>query len=135
MIKEVHKIVKQSDQSRIIIANSATSLTEENKNDVVVDGSHCGLNVGHMMVATGVRGMIGNDAGRGLEDAGIASLKFLEGHGIPAAAVASMSAEIGNGTSTYAEGEISIANEVARKLGITVGMPAKEAADKMFESA
>ena len=135
MIKEVHKIVKQSDRSRIIIANSATSLTEENKNDVVVDGSHCGLNVGHMMVATGVRGMIGNDAGRGLEDAGIASLKFLEEHGIPAASVVSMSAEIGNGTSTYAEGEISVANEVARKLGITVGMSAKEAADKMFENA
>ena len=135
MIKEVHKIVKQSDRSRIIIANSATSLTEENKNDVVVDGSHCGLNVGHMMVAAGVRGMIGNDAGKGLDDAGIASLKFLEEHGIPAVAVASLSAEIGNGTSTYAEGKISVVNEVVKKLGITVGMSAKEAADKMFESA
>lgn len=135
MIHEVHKIVKQSAKSRIIIADSATSLTGENKNDVVVDGSHCGLNVGQMMIAAGVRGMIGNDAGKGLEDAGIASLKLLEEHGIPAAAVSSMSAEIGVGTSTYAEGKVSVANETAGKLGITVGMTTKEAADRMFESA
>ncbi len=135
MIHEVHKIVKQSDKSRIIIADSATSLTGGNKNDVVVDGSHCGLNVGQMMIAAGVRGMIGNDAGKGLEDAGIASLKLLEEHGIPAAAVSSMSAEIGVGTSTYAEGKVSVANETAGKLGITVGMTTKEAADRMFESA
>ena len=135
MIHEVHKIVKQSAKSRIIIADSATSLTGENKNDVVVDGSHCGLNVGQMMIAAGVRSMIGNDAGKGLEDAGIASLKLLEEHGIPAAAVSSMSAEIGVGKSTYADGEISIMNEAAGKLGITVGMTAREAADRMFESA
>jgi len=126
--------VKQSAKSRIIIADSATSLTGENKNDVVVDGSHCGLNVGQMMIAAGVRGMIGNDAGKGLEDAGIASLKLLEEHGIPAAAVSSMTAEIGVGTSTYAEGKVSVANETAGKLGITVGMTAKEAAGRMFES-
>lgn len=135
MIHEVHKIVKQSAKSRIIIADSATSLTGENKNDVVVDGSHCGLNVGQMMIAAGVRSMIGNDAGKGLEDAGIASLKLLEEHGIPAAAVSSMSAEIGVGKSTYADGEISIMNEAAGKLGITIGMTAREAADRMFESA
>ena len=135
MIHEVHKIVKQSAKSRIIIADSATSLAGENKNDVVVDGSHCGLNVGQMMIAAGVRGMIGNDAGKGLEDAGIASLKLLEEHGIPAAAVSSLSAEIGVGTSTYADGEISVVNETAGKLGITAGMTAREAAGRMFESA
>jgi len=133
MIKEVHKIVKQSEGRRIIIANSATSIDENNKNDVVVDGSHCGINVGHMVLKAGARGMIGNDAGRGLDDAGIGSLKFLEEHDIPAAAVSSMSAEIGVGLDTYVNGEISVVNEVAKKLGITVGMPAKEAADKMFE--
>jgi hypothetical protein len=134
LVKEVHKIVKQSEGRRIIIADSATSFDENNKNDVVVDGSHCGLNVGEMALKAGIRGMIGNDAGIGLEKAGIAGLKFLEENGIPAAAVSCTSAEIGIGTSTYAGGEISTVNEVAQKLGITVGMSAKEAADKMFES-
>jgi len=133
LVKEVHKVVKQSGGRRIIIANSATSIDENNKNDVVVDGSHFGLNVGEMALNTGIWGMIGNDAGIGLDNAGVAGLKLLEKHGIPAAAVSCMSAKIGNGTSTYEEGEISVANEVAQKLGITVGMSAKEAADKMFE--
>jgi ribosomal protein L13E len=45
-----------------------------------------------------------------------------------------MSARIGNGISTYEQGKISAANEVAKKIGITVEMTAKEAADRMFEA-
>jgi len=96
MVKEVHKIVRESEGRRIIIANSATSIDETNKDDIVVDGSHFGLNVGEMAKKAGVIGMIGN------------------------------------GTSTYEEGKISVANEVAKRLGITAGMSAKEAADRMF---
>jgi uncharacterized protein YunC (DUF1805 family) len=135
LIKEIHKIVKQYEGRRIIIANSAASIDENNKNDIVVDGSHFGRNVGEIALNAKVRGMIGNDAGIGLDEAGIAGLKFLEEHGIPAAVVSCLSAKIGNGTSTYEEGKISVVNEVARKLGISVGMSAKEAADKMLESA
>lgn len=131
---EVHKVVKEAGGRRIVIADSATSITEDNKNDIVVNGSHCGANIApDYVLPNGVRGMIGNDAGIGLENAGIACLKPLEGHGIPAAAVAAMSAEIGVGQSTYNEGVISAVNEVAKRMGVTVGMPAKEAADKMFE--
>jgi uncharacterized protein YunC (DUF1805 family) len=135
MVKEVHKVVRESGGHRIIIANSATSIDENNRNDVVVDGSHFGLNVGQMALKAGVLGMIGNDAGLGLEDAGIAGLKFLEKLAIPAAAVSSMSARIGDGTSTYEEGTISAANDVAKKIGIKIGISAKEAADKMFVAA
>jgi len=133
LAKEVHKVVKQYEERRIIIANSATSIDENNKNDVVVDASHFGINVGEMALKSGIRGMIGNDAGIGLDDAGIAGLKLLEKHGIPAAAVSHMSAQISIGTSTYEEGKISVVNEAARKLGIVIGMSAKEAADKMLE--
>lgn len=134
MAHEVHKVVKEAGGRRIVIADSATSITEENKNDIVVNGSHCGANIApDYMLPSGARGAIGNDAGIGLENAGIASLKLLEGHGIPAAAVAAMSAEIGVGQSTYNEGVISAVNEVAKKMGVTTGMTAKEASDKMLE--
>jgi len=133
LIKEVHNIIKQSGERRIIVANSATSIDEKNKNDVVVDGSHFGLNVGEMALAAGILGMIGNDAGMGLDNAGIAGLEFLEKHGVPGAAVSCMSAQIGNGMTTYEDGEISVANGPAKKLGITVGMSTKEAAEKMLE--
>ncbi len=134
MTHEVHKVVKEAGGRRIVIADSATSVTEDNKNDIVVNGSHCGANIApDYILPSGARGAIGNDAGIGLENAGIASLKTLEEHGIPAAAVAAMSAEIGVGQSTYNEGVISTVNEVAKKMGVTVGMPAKEAADKMLD--
>jgi hypothetical protein len=134
MTHEVHKIVRESGGLRIVIADSATSVTEANKNDIIVDGSHCGGNIApDYMLPAGARGMIGNDAGIGLENAGIASLKTLEEHGVPAAAVGAMSAEIGIGQSTYDEGIISVANEVAQKMGVKVGMTASEAADKLLE--
>jgi len=133
MTHEVHKVVRESGGLRIVIANSATSITPDNKNDIVVDGSHCGANVADYVLQGGARGMIGNDAGIGLESAGIAALKILDEHRIPAAAVASISAEIGVGQSTYDEGVISTVNEVAKKMGVTAGTTAKEAADKMFE--
>ena len=133
MTHEVHKVVKEAGGLRIVIANSATSVTAENKNDIVVDGSHCGANIApDYIIPSGARGMIGNDAGIGLENAGVASLKTLEEKGIPAAAVAAMSAEIGIGQSTYDDGVISTVNEVAKAMGVTTGMSAKEAADKML---
>jgi uncharacterized protein YunC (DUF1805 family) len=135
MVKEVHKVVKEADGHRIILANSATSIDEKNKGDVVVDGSHFGLNVGQMALKADILGMIGNDAGNGLEDAGVAGLAFLGNFGVPAATVSSMSAKIGDGKSTYDEGMISVANDAAKNLGITAGMSAKEAADKMLEAA
>ncbi|MCK4830445.1 hypothetical protein KA005_82775, partial [bacterium] len=118
MVEEVHLVVKELEGRRIIVANSATSIDESNKNDVVVDGSHFGINVGKMALKAGILGMIGNDAGIGLDNCGIAGIKVLENLDIPAAAVSCMSAEIGNGTSTYEEGTISAVNEIAEKVGI-----------------
>jgi hypothetical protein len=134
MTHEVHKVVREAGGLRIVIADSATSVSEANKNDIVVNGSHCGANIApDYILPNGARGMVGNDAGIGLENAGVASLAFLDQHGVPAAAVAAVSAEIGVGQSTYDEGVISTANGVAQKMGVKVGMSAKEAADKMLE--
>jgi hypothetical protein len=106
---------------------------ESTRGDVFVDGSHCGVNVGEMTIHSEVGAMIGNDAGMGKNDAGIAALKMCDEHGIPSAAVAAMSAKIGLGMSTYEQGQISVVNESAKKLGVSVGMSAVEAADKLLE--
>jgi uncharacterized protein YunC (DUF1805 family) len=135
VVEEVHIVIKEHHGWRIIIANSAASIDDSNKNDVVVDGSHFGINVGKMALKAGILGMIGNDAGIGLDNCGIAGMKVLENLDIPAASVSCMSAEIGIGTSTYENGIISAVNEIAEKVGIKVGMSAKEAADRMLENA
>jgi len=130
----IQKIVKQSGNRKIVVADSAADMDESTKGDVFVDGSHCGVNVGEMTVHSEVGAMIGNDAGMGKNDAGIAALKMCDEHGIPAAAVAAMSAKIGSGMSTYEQGKVSVVNEAAKKLGVTPGMSAIEAADKLLES-
>lgn len=127
-------IIKQSGNRKIVVADSAAAMDESTKGDVFVDGSHCGINVGEMTIHSGVGAMIGNDAGMGKNDAGIVALKMCDEHGIPAAAVAAMSAKIGNGRSTYEQGKISVVNEAAKKLGIAPGMSAKDAADKLLEA-
>ncbi len=130
---EQKTIVKEAAGRKIVLADSAAAMDESNKGDVFVDGSHCGINVGEISLHAGVGAMIGNDAGMGKNDAGIAGLKFLDKSGIPAAAVAAMSAKIGNGKSTYEQGQISVVNEAAKKLGVKPGMSAIEAAGKILE--
>jgi hypothetical protein len=78
--------------------------------------------------------MIGNDAGMGKNNAGIAGLTICDAHDIPAAAVASMSAAIGSGVSTYEEGTVSAVNILAAKLGVSKGMSAKQAAGRFLKA-
>ena len=126
------KVVKTTGKSRIIIVESSSDVNESNSRDIIVTGSHHGS--GSHLAKYKIKGVIGNDAGKGKQDAGIAGFKLLDEHGIPAAAVSNMTAKIGNGNSTYEQGKISAVNEIARKLGISEGMSAKDAADKMFDA-
>jgi uncharacterized protein YunC (DUF1805 family) len=134
-VKEEQIVKKQEGKFRIILTNTAGSYDENNKNDVVIDGSHFGVNSAKMAVDATVKGRIGNDAGIGKNSAGIAGLNILEKVGIPSAAVSSMSAKIGVGMSTWDTGKVSTVNESARKIGVKVGMTTKEAANVMFQSA
>jgi len=126
------KVVKTSGKSRIIIVETSSDVNESNSMDIIVTGSHQGS--GSHLAKCKIKGVIGNDAGKGKQDAGIAGFKLLDEHGILAAAVSNMTAKIGNGDSTYEQGKISAVNEMARKLGISEGMSAKDAADKMFDA-
>jgi hypothetical protein len=79
------------------------------------------------------KGLICNDGGRGLDDSGIEGLAVLARHGIPAVAVSSASARIGDALSTYHDGIVSSVNVPARAGGVTIGMKAAEAARLMLE--
>jgi hypothetical protein len=127
-------VVKTAGKSRIIIVETTSDVTKDNNNDVIITGSHQGENSGEYLADCSVKGAIGNDAGRGKDNAGTAGFKFLEAKGVPAAAVDTMTARIGDGASTYEQGKISAVNESARKLGITEGMSAREAADRMLQA-
>ncbi len=77
--------------------------------------------------------MIGNDAGMGKNNAGISGFAVCDADDMPVAAVASMSAMIGSGVSTYDEGTVSAVNDKAAKLGVLESMSAEHAADIFLE--
>jgi hypothetical protein len=80
----------------------------------------------------GAKGAIANDAGIAKNNTAVEGVAILGERGIPAAAVASMSARLSEGTSTWNDGVISVLNPVAAARGVKVGMPAKEAARLML---
>ncbi|MEV0385535.1 hypothetical protein [Nonomuraea sp. NPDC050643] len=81
----------------MLVADSVTSLGGEAAGEVVVTGSHGGLYPAELAAWLGVRAAIFHDAGVGLDGAGVAGLRYLEGEQIPAAAVGHDSACVGDG--------------------------------------
>jgi hypothetical protein len=128
------KVVSKSEKGLIVVVDTISYVNDDDRGNVIVGGSHFGKICGDQTSKFGPKGVILNDAGKGKDDAGIQGLFVLEKVGIPAATVSAMSARIGDGLSSYDEGEISFANEPAKKLGITPGMKAKEAARRMVET-
>lgn len=107
---------------------------EPHPNSVFVQGSHAGQTLTPQIIRLQLKGVITNDAGRGLDDSGIAAFGPLNEAGISAAAVGTMSARIGDTMSTWNDGIISCMNSMAESRGVKPEMTAKEAAKKMLVS-
>ncbi|MEM7045881.1 MAG: hypothetical protein AAF543_23975 [Pseudomonadota bacterium] len=97
------------------------------KGVVVASGSHGGLYPAAVASRAGLRAVIFNDAGIGLDEAGIAGVKALAEVGMAAAAADAMSCHIGSADDMMAAGRISFANGVAARLGVVRGMTVAEA--------
>lgn len=96
---------------------------------VVLCGSHGGMYPASIASLAGVRAVVFNDAGGGLDRAGVAGVLALADVGLAAAAVASRSCRIGSAKDTAARGVISVANAAAQQLGVTPGMSARQAGE------
>lgn len=106
--------------------DSITDADADAQGCVAVCGSHGGLLAAALASQAGLRAVILNDAGRGLNDAGIAGVKALADVGMAACAVDCMSAEIGSARDAFASGLISYANPVAARLGVGSGQAVKD---------
>lgn len=105
----------------VAVVDSITMLDATHRASVVVAGSHGGLYCGWLASTAGVRAVVLNDAGVGLEGAGIACLKQLDRVGIAAAAVDHNSARIGDGKDMLRRGRVSHVNATAACLGCEAG--------------
>ena len=113
---------------RIVTMDSNSMVTPENRNDIILTGSHGGLVGSAPAVKYAVIAAFYNDAGIGKEGAGITRLPWLQKAGIIGVTVDAATAKIGVGMETYESGVISHVNSLARQMGISPGMRARDAA-------
>ncbi len=106
----------------LLLADSITEAVDAGAGCVVVSGSHGGTSAGRFALQAGVKLAVFNDAGGGLDGAGIAALALLQQHGVAACTVAHDSARIGEAASTWATGVVSHANAAAQALGAQPGL-------------
>jgi len=108
--------------------DSASLVGAEHAGAVVVTGSHGGLLGGRPDTAlkNDALAALFNDAGIGIDEAGVTRLPALDSRGIAAGTVAASSARIGDARSTYEDGILTRINQRAAGLGIGPGMTARE---------
>lgn len=108
--------------------DSASLVRPEHAGCIVVTGSHGGLPGRRPEAAlrADAAAAVFNDAGVGMEQAGITRLPVLAERGIPAATVDCWSARIGDARSAWDSGRLSHVNACARNLGARAGMTVTE---------
>jgi hypothetical protein len=108
--------------------DSASLVGAEHVGTIVATGSHGGLLGGRPETAlkVDVLAALFNDAGIGIDEAGVTRLPALDARGIAAGTVAAASARIGDARSTYDDGVLTRVNSRAARFGITTGMTARE---------
>jgi hypothetical protein len=116
-----------ADGVRVWALDSAALVEPGDQGQIVVTGSHGGLLGGSAATAikAEVAAALFNDAGIGIDGAGVSRLAALEARGIAAGAVMAASARIGDARSTYQDGLLSTINPTARHHGVAVGMTAR----------
>jgi hypothetical protein len=107
--------------------DSASAVAPEHEDAIVVTGSHGGLLGGRPETALKYDALAAlfNDAGIGIDEAGVGRLPALADRGIAAATVAAATARIGDARSTYEDGILSRVNACAAALEIAPGITAR----------
>jgi hypothetical protein len=126
---------KDPAKAEIVNLDSATLLGDRHRDAVVICGSHGGHYPALLAARLPVRAIILNDAGIGLESAGIAGLSLLDRAGVPAACVDYRSTRIGDAAHAAKHGVISHVNEAAAALGCEPGQRAEACAARLCAAA
>ena len=117
-----------------MLADSASLVGPDDAGRIVITGSHGGLVGGDPARALKTEAALAvfNDAGGGIEDAGVTRLPALDVRGIAAVTVSHGSARIGDAASAWKTGAISHANGAAAALGAQPGETLRAWIDRAF---
>lgn len=116
------------DGRKVIVTDSIVFGTEEDKRNILVTAGHTGRSGARHIINVHPFGFICSDGGRGRNDSGMAGLALTNDAGIAGATVDARRARLGDGMSSYRDGVISAANQLALDAGVKIGMSAREAA-------
>src|SRR3954469_24492242 len=114
-----------------LILDSVTVFPPDARGRAAIAASHGGVYAAYCAAKAGVKAVILCDAGVGRERAGIGGLAYLDKLGVAAATISHRSARIGDGADCHARGTISYANGHAVLAGVTPGMKAKDALERL----
>lgn len=117
----------------IFNADSVTDLDRRHAGDFISSGSHGGIYSAQVAAYWDVGGIVFNNAGIGLDEAGIAGLSLLDNQSIPAAAVSHTDARIGSGESTRTA-TIRHVNATAETIGCRLGEPVNSALERFYRA-
>jgi hypothetical protein len=104
--------------------DSVTLVRPSDAGRIIVGGSHAALLSGYpdSVLSEPVLAAVFNDAGVGIDGAGIKRLPVLDERGIPAATVGCYTARISDARSTWETGVLSHVNETGMMIGGTTGI-------------
>jgi hypothetical protein len=116
--------------------DSNSLVRPDDTGSIVVTGSHGGILGGKPETALRIDALaaVYNDAGVGIDDAGISRLPALETRGIAAVTVDAKTARIGDARSTWESGLISHVNSLAQAYGARPGMSIPAFVEWVFRS-
>ncbi len=122
-MSEARFAIAQGGHLRVTGIDSISLVTDADIGQIVVCGSHGGLLGGKPETAIKVAAFaaIYNDAGGGIDNAGVSRLPALDARGIGGACVSCFSARIGDARSTWDDGVISALNTTAMSRGGQIG--------------
>lgn len=112
----------------VVAMDSVSLVAPQDAESIICTGSHGGLLGGRpdTAVRLHVAAAFYNDAGIGIDQAGISRLPHLCARGIAGLTVAAHSARIGDGLSTLNDGIVTHLNDTARALGAEAKLSARE---------
>ncbi len=113
------------------LVDSITQLGQQDEGCIAVSGSHGGISSARYALATRPLLSVFNDAGGGLNNAGLAALDLLQTNFLAACTVAHHSARIGEASSTLASGLINHTNACAAALGVRAGWTCRQAVESL----
>ena len=136
-IQESRFEIPHAGPTRIIGIDSTSLVTAADIGAIVITGSHGGLlgNKPETAIKVAARAAVFNDAGIGIDNAGLSRLPALDISSIAGACVSHTTARIGDARSTYEDGVISAVNATAAKLGGAVRQTCGEFVGAMVAGA